>query len=214
MEILLLNVSGLALETAVSGSTVDQHLASDDTHRHTLRENIKQSRLSRTVTCQPGSMDGFQIVYSPRNTHERRKSTRFDPSVNFIEQSAWLLLDLDIVIDGVPMENGSLPLNRGREFTTTALLRIDRLGGDSCVGLGFLVLFRVEVGDAASREQQDLALGPLSRDVLGCQQVGAEEEEHKGDENTKVPVAISTGSEEPGAVPIRTSTDVSDSTRS
>ena len=66
--------------------------------------------------------------------HEGGQSTRFDPTINVVQDSPFLLLDLDIVDDILPTKDRSLSLNDTVvDFSILALG--DVLGLDGTVGL-------------------------------------------------------------------------------
>lgn len=46
VDVLLLDVAGLALEGEIAGVAVDAHVAADNTHRHTAGEHVEKSRLT------------------------------------------------------------------------------------------------------------------------------------------------------------------------
>lgn len=94
MKILLLNVTGRALECGVERLAVNEHIACNDTHGGSLSQNIQKRSLS-----------------SSRNTHKGGHTSRLDETRDMVEQSAWLTLDLDIVDDITPSENTLLFLN-------------------------------------------------------------------------------------------------------
>jgi hypothetical protein len=48
VKILLLNVSGLSLESGVTLTTVNKHFTSDYTHSYAASKNIEESGLSRS----------------------------------------------------------------------------------------------------------------------------------------------------------------------
>jgi hypothetical protein len=102
-----------------------------------------------------------------RTYHESSQSTWLDPSIDMIQDSPSLLLDLDIIDDVLPTEDGSLSLNNALvDFSTFTFL--DILGFDGTVlsarlGVGILLVLE-SLGDSTSLENKDFTLGLLSRD--------------------------------------------------
>jgi len=88
-----------------------------------------------------------------------------------VQNSPSLLLDLDIVNDIFPREDGSLSLNDAIvDFSTFTL--VDILGIDgSRFSVGVLLVLE-SLGDSTSLEDEDFTLGLLSRDQLYFVSVG------------------------------------------
>jgi hypothetical protein len=80
-----------------------------------------------------------------------------------VQNSPSLLLDLDIVNNIFPREDGSLSLNDAIvDFPTFTL--VDILGSDGSTRLGVGVLLVLEsLGDSTSLEDEDFTLGLLGR---------------------------------------------------
>ncbi len=93
MEILLLDVAGLALEGSVTQATVDEHLAGDDTHRSSVSKAVEKGGLA-----------------GARHTHQGRQGTGLDPSVDVVKNLAGLALDLDLVAHVFPVEDAGAGL--------------------------------------------------------------------------------------------------------
>jgi hypothetical protein len=84
-----------------------------------------------------------------------------------VQNSSGLLLDLDVVDDILPAEDGGLSLNDA----SVCLLVLAGTGLSAAVGaLAFfgiaLVLFLELLGDSASLEDEHFTLGLLRRDVF------------------------------------------------
>lgn len=167
MEILLLDIAGLALERRVTLVAVDEHITRHNTHRNTGRENVEESGLSGT-----------------RSAHECSESTRLDPSVDVVQQAAGFALDLDVVANILPVENRRLPLNLGHSgVDVIAIVLLD------VFSLALLVFLDLgSLGDVLATEQKHLALGLGGGNELGRQKVDTAEEDNKAKENAEVPV--------------------------
>lgn len=105
--------------------------------------------------------------------HKSGEGTWLDPTINVVQNTPGLLLDLDIVDDILPTEDGGLTLNDTGIGLTCSILAAfsDILSLDSSVGslaiFGIaLVLILELLGDPASLEDQDLSLRLLGRDVF------------------------------------------------
>jgi hypothetical protein len=101
--------------------------------------------------------------------HESSQGTWLDPTIDVVQDSPSLLLDLDIVDNILPREDGSLSLNDALvDFSTFTLF--DILGVDGTIiptrlGVGvFLVL--ESLGNSTSLEDEDFTLGLLGRNQL------------------------------------------------
>lgn len=94
VQVLLLDVSGLSLETVVPLATIDESLAGDDTHGRSRSQNIKKRRF-------PGT----------RHAHQGSESARFDPAVYMVQDASRFALDFDVVAYILPVEYSSLPLD-------------------------------------------------------------------------------------------------------
>ena len=168
VEILLLDVTGLALERGITGVAVDKHGTGNDTHGNSIGQAVEQSRLTRTG-----------------NTHQRRQGTRLNPTVNMIQNPAILLLDLDIVAHVLPVED------RGLLLQMTGKSGIGIAGGDRTdLGHHSLRIIRLLLlqrgGLVATAENENLALGLLLRDEFGGNHVRRQEEEDETDEDTEI----------------------------
>ena len=96
MEVLLLHVSGLALERVISDLAVHQHLARDESHGDSVGQTVEQRRLTRA-----------------RHTHEGREGARLNPAVNMVEDTTRFALDFDVVADIRPVEDAGRSLDLG-----------------------------------------------------------------------------------------------------
>jgi hypothetical protein len=101
--------------------------------------------------------------------HESSQSTWLDPTIDMIQNSPSLLLDLDIVNNVFPGEDGSLSLNDALvDFSTFTLF--DILGFDGTIvstrlGVGVLLVLE-SLGDSTSLEDEDFTFGLLGRNQL------------------------------------------------
>ena len=164
VQILLLSVTGLALERLVTGDAVNQHLTTDDTHGSTSSQDVKQSSLTST-----------------RHTHEGSQSTRLDPTVNVVQNAAGFTLDLNVVANVFPLEDGSLALDDGDVVVAvgvtggpTSWVALEVVGGFS---LGNL---------ETTAEDKDFALRLSRGNELGSDKVDHHKTDQEYPEDTEV----------------------------
>lgn len=119
VQVLLLNVTGFALEGLVANLAVDEHLARDHTHGDTISETVEKCGLA-------GSGD----------SHERCERARLDPTVNVVQNSAGFALDLNVVAKLAPVEGASGTLNGSLGVGTAAFFVVNHGARSSSVGLG------------------------------------------------------------------------------
>jgi hypothetical protein len=191
VEILLLNVASLALETVVSRVSVDKdlqsgrrtsvqglvekeekrtYISSDDSHGDSRGENVEKGRLSGT-----------------RDTHQSGERSRLDPSVDVVEQSARSSLNRDIVAEVLKVEDGRLLLDRDVLGVLDIVLALPCGGAGSSLDVvlsGLLALVRL--GNSGSRVQLELSLGLGTGDELGGGEVESAESDEEDDDNSVV----------------------------
>src|ERR1700712_2121871 len=95
MEILLLNISRLALKGLIQRLSRYEHVASNNTHGDSLSENVEQ--------C------GFPCT---RNTHQCGQGSWLDPTRHVVQKPAGLSFNLDIVANVLPGKDISLRSER------------------------------------------------------------------------------------------------------
>lgn len=84
--------------------------------------------------------------------HESSQSTRLDPTIDVIQNSPGLLLDLDVVNNILPREDGSLSLNDTLvDFAFLAFSDVLGFDGSTRFGIGVLLLLE-SFGDSTSLE--------------------------------------------------------------
>ena len=176
MEILLLNVTGLALEGGVAGLAINQHLTGDDTNVDTVSETVEKRGLTGTG-----------------NTHKSSQSTRLDPAVNVVENLADFALDGNMVGDVVPVEDASLSLQETSLLVGSVTIADVTLAGNSdATGLSIALVLLEGSRLVTPAENENFTLALLSRHSLSGKNVSGEEEADEGEDDTKVapPVAV------------------------
>ena len=171
VEILLLDVAGLALEGLIADLAVNEHLARDDTHGDTVSKAVEQSGLA-----------------GARHTHQGSEGAGLDPAVDIIQDPPSLALDLDIVADVVPVEDASGGLNDTLTGAVVAAVRglLDDGRGARQGSLGVVLALAGGRGDEAAAEDEDLTLGLLGGDELGGEEVNEMETNDEGDDDADV----------------------------
>jgi len=171
VKILLLNISGLALEAGVERLAVDQHVACDYTHGSSLSEDIEQSRLTGST-----------------GSHQRGQSARFHPPTHTVEQSARVALDLNVVHHVAPGENVGLRWDNVDIVLAFLLSALSGLLRSAHLGIASILLVCVlEVsGNVTTAEDQNFSSRRSRRVDLDCNKVESQESEEEAEENTKV----------------------------
>ena len=166
VEVLLLHVTGLALKGIIAQAAVDEHLAGDHAHSHTIGQDIEKSGLT-----------------SARDTHQRGQRTRLDPAVNLVENTPRLALDLDVVAHVLPVEDGSL-LDEGRNLVVLSLHRMLLV----VRGFWIIVPLLLHPGrDLAAGKDEHFSFGRLGFDNLDGANVRDEEEGEEGENDSQIP---------------------------
>lgn len=107
-----------------------------------------------------------------------------------IQNPSRFTLDLDIVADILPVENGSLLLEDGGYIDVGRSLLDTRT-----LDLTELFVAAASLGEdswlVTAAEEEDFTLGFLGRDVFGCDEVDGAETDHEDPEDTEVSDSIS-----------------------
>ena len=158
MKILLLNVTGRALECGVERLAVNEHIACNDTHGGSLSQNIQKRSLS-----------------SSRDTHKGGQGTWFDPSINVVKDPATFFFDLNIVANILPLKNGSLLFNNSN------FVRIGILHGEYAIITTLEVVLCIVLVQTfmSTAENKNFTLGLLFGDKLRCNQINSTEYDHE-----------------------------------
>lgn len=120
--------------------------------------------------------------------HQGSQSSRLHPTVNIVKQSAGFFLNLDIVVNALPMENRSLFLDARWSLPGLGLFPDEFIGCATVICRGFLVFCRANFWNSATREEKYFALGSLGRDKFSCRNICGEESEDESDENTEISI--------------------------
>ena len=96
-----------------------------------------------------------------------------------VQNAPGLILDLDVVANILPVENGGLTLNVG-----DILVRLVDLLTSGSGGVSLEVID--DWGSLAAAEEKDLTLGFGLGNILSCRKVGGQKESHESEHDTQV----------------------------
>lgn len=116
MKVLLLHVTSFTLERLVARTSVNQHFTADNTHGHTSCKDIQKRGFTGTRDTLFKLLALESNLFKDKNSrsyHQSSASTRFHPSIYIVQNAPRFVLDLDVIADILPVEDGSLSLNIG-----------------------------------------------------------------------------------------------------
>jgi hypothetical protein len=168
MNVLLHDVAGVALKRLIAYLAVDKHAASDYAGGYATCEGIEQRRLTRTgdslavsTKVQPPSQRAY---------HKSCETTRFDPSINRVQNLARLALDLHVVTNVFPVKDRVVLLDLDRQIFVAESLASKDCGSST----SFFIdpeLFHFAAVHLGPAKYQDLAFRARGRDQLRCNEM-------------------------------------------